>query len=177
MYVIKKDSRREKFSREKLERGKKNAREIARKLKNKKIDVAVHTRLSRSRETLNIVLKFHPECKKILEDDRMIERSYGIFQGKTHEEFIKKFGEGDYEKVHRGYNTRAPGGESFADVEKRVKLFIRWLRDYVKKNRVNVAVSAHGNSIRIFRKIIENAPREKAVKWVIPYDKVYHYLI
>lgn len=186
--------------------GKKDAMNVAKKLKNKKVDIAIHTSLSRSEDTLKPVLKFHPECKKIIIDDRMIERSYGDLQGTTHDEFIERIGEQSYElrvhgdaienlskkqrkkaekflgqeeykAIHRGYNVAAPNGESFADVEKRVKKFIKWLKKYIKKNKVNVAISAHGNSIRLFRKIIEKASKEETVKWFIPYDKVFTYEI
>ena len=89
---------------------------------------------------------------------------------------VEKFlGEEEYNAIHRGYNVAAPNGESFADVEKRVKSFIVYLKKFVKKNKVNVAISAHGNSIRLFRKIMENASREEAIKWFIPYDKVFEY--
>ena len=185
-------------------KGLKHAEKIARELKDKKFEVAIHTRLSRSKDTLKPVLKFHPECKIILEDDRMIERSYGELEGTTHKQFINKIGEqsydlrvhGDaienlepklrdkveeflgkkeYNAIHRGYKIAAPSGESFADVEKRVKLFIKDLKKFVKKNKVNVAISAHGNSIRLFRKIMERAPKKKVVSWFIPYDKVFEY--
>ncbi|MCD4771042.1 histidine phosphatase family protein [archaeon] len=184
--------------------GKRHALKIVRQLKGKKIDVAIHTRLSRSKDTLVPVLKSHPECKIILEDDRMIERSYGDLEGETHEHFIERigkqeydlrvhgdavvsldkgnrkkieefFGEEDYNIIHRGYKIAPPGGESFADVEKRVRKFVKSLRKFVKKNKVNVAISAHGNSIRLFRKIMEGAHRKSVVRWVIPYDKVYEY--
>lgn len=185
-------------------RGKRDAKRVAKKLKDEKFEVAIHTRLVRSKETLDYVLKFHPECKKILVDDRMIERSYGIFEGTTHKNFLKKigkrllnlrregdlfvnlkprlrkkiekfFGEKEYDAIHRGYDVAAPKGESFADVEKRVNKFIVWLKKYIKKNKVNVAISAHGNSIRLFRKIWEKASKEEATGWFIPYDKVFEY--
>jgi bisphosphoglycerate-dependent phosphoglycerate mutase len=44
-------------------------------------------------------------------------------------------------------------------------------------HKVNVAISAHGNSIRLFRKIMEKAPVKKTIKWNIPYDKVFEYNI
>ena len=186
--------------------GKKHANTIAKELKNKKFQVAIHTSLSRSKDTLKPVLKFHPECKMILEDNRMIERSYGELQGATHKQFIERIGEksynlrvhGDaienltpklrdkveeflgkeeYKAIHRGYEVAAPGGESFADVEKRVKSFIKDLKKFMKKNKVNVAISAHGNSIRLFRKIMEKSSREAATRWFIPYDKVFEYSI
>jgi len=185
-------------------RGKKDAKKVAKKLKNEKFQIAFHTSLPRSKETLKYVLKFHPECKKVIVDDRMIERSYGDLEGTTHRQFIKEIGkksynlrvEGDaienlspkfrkkaekflgeegYKSIHRGYNVAAPNGESFADVEKRVESFIKYLKRFMKKNKCNVVISAHGNSIRLFRKIMEKASKEKTVKWFIPYDKVFEY--
>ncbi len=186
--------------------GKKQAEIIAKKLKNKQIDVAFQTKLSRSKETLKIVLEFHPECKKIITDNRMIERSYGDLEGTKHKTFIEKMGkkeynlifhgdnigdlerkerkeiekflgEEEYNAIHRGYNVAVPNGESFADVEKRVKDFIKYLKKYIKKEKVNVCISAHGNSIRLFRKIMEKASKEEAIKWFIPYDKYFEYNI
>jgi len=187
-------------------KGIKSARKIAIKLKNKKFEIAFYTRLSRSKDTLKEVLKFHPECRKLIKDDRMIERNYGILNGTSHEDFIREIGkqqvdlriygdaienfshamrkkaerflgEKEYEAIHRGYDIAVPGGESFAMVEKRVKSFMRDLKKIMKKEKTNVAISAHGNSIRLFRKIMERATREQAVKWVIPYDKYYEYSI
>ncbi|MFH1586050.1 MAG: phosphoglycerate mutase family protein [archaeon] len=73
-------------------RGKLDAKRIAKNLKDKKFQVAFHTRLTRSKQTLNYVLKYHPECKKKIEDNRMIERSYGILEGVSHKQFIKRIG-------------------------------------------------------------------------------------
>ncbi len=157
--------------------GKKEARIVAKKLRNKKIDVAFETRLSRSKDTLREVLRYHPECKKIVIDNRMIERSYGDLEGMHHESIIKRYGEDKFEMWHRGFNERPPKGESFADVEKRVRKFIDYLRKYIKKNKVNVTISAHGNSIRLFRKIMEKKSEREAVKLVIKYDKVYSYKV
>ena len=181
-----------------------NAKKVAEILKKKKFQVAFQTRLSRSKDTLKYVLKFHPECKKIITDDRMIERSYGILEGTSHKNFIdeigkkivdlkiegnaienlspnerkkveKFLGEEEYKTIHRGYNAAVPKGESFADVEKRVKKFIIYLKKFIKKNKVNAAISAHGNSIRLFRKIMEKTSKNKAVGWFIPYDEVFEY--
>jgi len=183
-------------------KGKLHAKIIAKKLKNKKFQLAIHTRLSRSIDTLKPSLKFHPECKWILEDDRMIERSYGDLENMNHEDFLKNtgkrlfelsqitgltkkekdktimfLGKNEYNIIHRGYKAKAFNGESFYDVELRVRDFIIWLKKYMKKAKINVAISAHGNSIRLFRKIMESASVEKMKNWNIPYDKVYEYSI
>jgi len=186
--------------------GFKQAKTVAKKLKNKKFQIAFQTKLKRSKQTLQIVLKYHPECKKILTDNRMIERNYGNLNGKTHESFMEKIGkkllkldvEGDaienfspkkrkelekflgreeYKLIHRGYNVPPQNGESFAMVENRVSKFINDLIKLMKKQKVNVAISAHGNSIRLFRKILERADKKQVVKWFIPYDKVFVYKI
>jgi 2,3-bisphosphoglycerate-dependent phosphoglycerate mutase len=184
--------------------GVRQAKEVALKLKGKKFQIAFCTPLRRSRETLKIVLKYHPECLKIIEDKRMVERNYGALNGTLHDSFVKNigkklyklevqgdmvtalnreererverfFGDQEYNLIHRGFNTPPPKGESFAMVERRVRSFIKDLVKLMKKEKVNVAISAHGNSIRLFRKIMEKASVAETVDWVIPYDKVYEY--
>lgn len=69
--------------------GVEQAKALGQMLKDKKINVAYTSRLSRAIDTLNEVLKFHPECQNIITDDRMIERSYGDLAGHTHAETIE----------------------------------------------------------------------------------------
>jgi 2,3-bisphosphoglycerate-dependent phosphoglycerate mutase len=184
--------------------GVKNARKVAKKLKNKKIDLAYHSSLSRSKNTLKEVLKYHPECKEVIEDDRMIERSYGKLQRHSHKEFMEdiekvivksmesaygkmkkpvrsKFGEmiakDIYDIYHRSYEIPPPGGESIKMVEKRVNSFIKSLLKKMKKEKVNVAISAHGNSMRPFRAYFEKLSREKMMKLENPWDDYFVYTI
>jgi 2,3-bisphosphoglycerate-dependent phosphoglycerate mutase len=146
-------------------------------LKDNKIDIAYSSRLSRSIDTLNEVLKYHPECRQRIVDDRMIERSYGILSGHTHAETIEKYGQEQFDKWHRGWEDKADLGESFADVEVRVKSFIDDLKSKYTGQNIGIAISAHGNSIRLFRKIMENATVEDTVSWTIPYDQYFEYEI
>jgi 2,3-bisphosphoglycerate-dependent phosphoglycerate mutase len=110
-------------------------------------------------------------------DDRIIERNYGELSGKTHLEAVKKFGVEKYDRWHRSWNTRPPNGESFADVEGRVAQFIKDLKILSKKEKGNIVISAHGNSIRLFRKIIENLSIKETCDLFIPYDCVYVYSV
>ena len=146
-------------------------------LKDKKIDLAYQSRLSRSIKTLDEVLKFHPECQQRVTDDRIIERSYGDLSGLTHAETIEKYGQDQFDKWHRGWFDKANNGESFADVEIRVGQFIVDLKQHYSSQNLGIAISAHGNSIRLFRKIMENATVEAAVSWTIPYDQYFEYQI
>ncbi|MFA5026005.1 MAG: histidine phosphatase family protein [Candidatus Shapirobacteria bacterium] len=153
------------------------AKALGEMLKNKKIDLAITSRLSRAADTLKEVLVFHPECTEIIVDDRIIERSYGDLAGHTHAETIEKYGQEQFDKWHRGWTDKADNGESFADVEIRVTEFINDLKTKYAGQNVNIAISAHGNSIRLFRKIMESATQEDCVSWTIPYDQYFEYNI
>jgi len=182
--------------------GIKNAKKIAQKLKNKKFQIAYQTRLSRSKNTLKEVLKFHPECQEVITDDRMIERNYGKLQKRSHKEFMEeientlvkvmekkygkmsrdiksKFGErmakSVYDIYHRSYDIPPPGGESVKMVEARVNSFIPDLLKKMKKDKVSVAISAHNNSMRPFRKYFEKLTKEQMMKLENPWDDYFEY--
>lgn len=158
-------------------RGKEDAKIVALRLKNKKIQVAYQSSLKRSKQTLKEVLKFHPECKTVVTDDRIIERDYGNVTGLTHYKYIINHTPKKYDSFHRGYKTSPPGGESIFVVEKRVNSFIKDLINFVKKNKVNVAVSAHGNSMRPFRRYFEKLSVNEMMSLENPYDNIFEYEI
>ena len=158
-------------------KGKEDARIVALRLKNKKIQVAFKSSLKRSDQTLKEVLKFHPECKRVIVDDRIIERDYGNVTGMTHYDYIKKNTPKKYDSFHRGYKISPPGGESIYIVEKRVKSFIKDIIDMIKKEKVNVAISAHGNSMRPFRRYFEKMSVQQMMAIENPYDNIFEYKI
>ena len=86
------------------ELGKNQVKLLAKKLKDKKFDVAFKTSLSRSSDSLKIILQYHPECKRIVVDDRLIERSYGDLEGKYHKTIIKQYGKKQFDIWHRSYD-------------------------------------------------------------------------
>ncbi len=157
-------------------RGIKQARVVAKKLKNKRFEVAFCTRLSRSKDTLKEVLKYHKGVK-VIEDDCMIERSYGELQGKSHSVFIKKYGKKRFDMYHRSYYVAPPKGESIKMVEKRVRSFVRDLLKMMKKEKVNVAISAHGNSMRPFRRYFEKLTIKQMMKLENPWDDYFEYTV
>lgn len=154
-----------------------HAKTIALLLKDKQINIAYTSRLSRAQDTLTEVLKYHPECNQRVIDDRIIERSYGDLSGHTHAETIAQYGQEQFDKWHRGWTNKANNGESFLDVEARVGEFIADLKVKYSGQDLGIAISAHGNSIRLFRKIMENASIEDTVSWTIPYDQYFEYRI
>jgi len=150
---------------------------VAEKLKEKKFQIAFKTSLTRSSNSLRIVLKYHPECKKVIVDDRLIERSYGDLERKYHKTIIKKFGKKQFDLWHRSYDVPSPGGESIKMVEKRVLSFVKDLLILMKKEKVNVVISAHNNSMRPFRRYFENLTINEMMALENPYDKYFDYKI
>jgi 2,3-bisphosphoglycerate-dependent phosphoglycerate mutase len=157
--------------------GIKDAKKVAKKLKNVTFSVAYHTSLSRSKDTLKEVLKFHPECKLKIMDNRMIERSYGDLQGFGHKSVISKVGKKQFDIWHRSYAVAPPNGESVKMVEKRVNSFIKDIIKYIKKEKINVAISAHGNSMRPFRKYFEKLTTKNMMSLENPWDDYFEYVI
>ena len=107
----------------------------------------------------------------------MIERSYGDLQGFNHKKVIDKYGQKQFDTWHRSYSVAPPGGESIRDVEKRVKPFIQDLLRQVKREKVNVAISAHGNSMRPLRKYFEKLSTKEMLELENPYDNYFVYSI
>ena len=81
---------------------------IAEKLRKKTFQIAFKTSLSRSSNSLKIVLRYHPECKRVIVDDRMIERSYGDLERKYHKTVINKYGKKQFDIWHRSYDVPPP---------------------------------------------------------------------
>ena len=158
-------------------KGIKQSNVIAEKLRTKKFHIAFKTSLSRSSDSLKMVLKHHPECQKVTVDDRMIERSYGDLERKFHKTVIIKYGKRRFDIWHRSYDVPPPKGESIEMVEKRVLAFIKDLIILMKKERVNVVISAHGNSMRPFRRYFENLTIEQMMELENPYDKYFDYIV
>jgi len=153
------------------EMGIKQAEILAKKLKNKRIDLGIRSRLFRSRDTLRIVLRYHPNAK-IEIDDRIIERNYGYLMGKSKLKMMQKNPELAV-KYRRGYNFPPPHGESIKMVEKRTIPFCKELIERMQNEKMNVAISAHGNSMRAMRGFFEKMNRNELLTHENPLGEDY----
>lgn len=156
-------------------KGVKSAMLLAKKLKSKQIDIAFSSDQVRALDTLKEVLKFHKNVPVII-DARLRERDYGTLTGKSKDVFESE-NPRLYAVYHRSYNKGPPKGESFRMVNERVKPFIRDLIKLVKTFKVNVAISAHGNSIRPMRKYFEHLTIAQMRSLENAHDKVWAYRI
>lgn len=154
-------------------KGHKHAKVMAEELKNEKIDVAYTSPLTRARQTLEHILKYHPKTKMVI-DKRIIERDYGKLSRKSKEKY-KRENPKLYLVYHRSYNVPPPGGESMKKVEERVLAFIGKVIILMKENNTNILIVAHGNSIRPIRRYLEKLSPKQMMKLENLRHKVFRY--
>jgi len=158
--------------------GFKDAAIVGRKLKNKKFCIAIRSDLTRSTQTLKQVLKYHKGQKiRVIVDPRIRERHYGKLCGLKHKTIIAKYGQKQFDIWHRSYDVPPPGGESVKMVEKRVNAFLKDLFKLAKKEKCNIAISAHGNSMRPMRRYFEHLSIQQMMKLENPWDDYFDYTI
>ena len=132
------------------DRGIEQAEEMARSLKDIKIDVFLCSPLSRARQTADAISGETGMPYKT--DDRLIEHDFGIFEG------VNRFDEG-YQNAKREYFVRYPGGESFFDLAARVYPLIKELEGK------NALLVTHGGICRIIRSYFEDMGNEEFVQF------------
>jgi 2,3-bisphosphoglycerate-dependent phosphoglycerate mutase len=151
------------------------AQEIAQQLEKERIDWAFTSHLERARRTLEIVLEKH-SAVPVFTDDRLIERCYGLLQGKSKRKVAKERPEW-YAKVHRGYDFPPPEGESLKMVENRTLPFLAQLEEWLQQNPGNIAISCHGNSLRPIRRVFEHLSVKQMLQIENPQNRAMAYAL
>ena len=139
------------------EKGKEEARAIARKIAGYRIDKAYSSSLQRTVESLQIVLKeLHCENIPAVHSTELNERHYGDIQGLNKTETATRYGESLVHEWRRSYTVAPPGGESLKDASERILSFLdlRIFEDVRSGN--NVLVVAHGNTLRAIVKRLDH---------------------
>ncbi len=96
------------------------------------------------------------------------ERMYGELQGMNKDEVKAQYGEEQFVKWRRSYDTPPPNGESLKMTKERtLPYFEKRIMPHLEKGE-NVLISAHGNSLRSIVMQLENLSPEQVVKLEIP---------
>lgn len=132
------------------DKGREQALEIARSLKDVKIDVFLCSPLCRTMQTADAVSDETGIPYKT--DDRLIEQDFGKFEGADRSDT-------EYQKAKREYFARYPGGESFFDLAARVYPLIKEL------NGKNALLVTHGGICRVIRSYFEDMGNEEFVQF------------
>ena len=107
--------------------------------KNINFDIGYHSSLSRSKDTLDIICKGLIKKPKIVCNDLIIERSYGIFEGLTENEIKNKYTD-LYFRWIEDENTEIKNAETIDNVLNRINKFLNLL---VINKFKNVLVVTH----------------------------------
>ena len=177
------------------EKGKEEAKksgELIKKL-NIKIDISYTSYLKRAIETLTIILKTLNLPKKFNTSWELNERHYGSLTGLNKEETKKKIGEDQFKKYRRSWDIapppikldsdflsnfsplnssiprdKIPLSESLKDTYERVVPYYNSEISKNLKNKKNVLISAHGNSLRALCKYLFKVSDTKINELEIP---------
>lgn len=156
--------------------GIKQAKKLAKKLKDKRLDIAYTSPLTRCKDTLKEVLFYHPSVE-VVEESLLTERDYGELSGTSKSELMEK----NFElavKYRRAFDFPPPGGESLKDVkEKRVYPFCQRITDELKTQKKNAAICCTNNTMRIIRMYFENLTIEEMQTLENPFDDFASYVI
>ncbi len=178
----------------------KNAKDLAKKIFQNRIDVIYSSPLFRNMDTVAKILECLPakypffihldkgKAQKwgnytdisdndvpVYLSEKLNERYYGKLQGLNKQEIIEKYGEEKVRLWRRSYDVAPPGGESEKDVFKRT---IPFYRKYVEKDLrlgKNVLIVASHNSLRSIVKYVEKISNHDIINLEIPYAGLIEY--
>lgn len=127
--------------------------------------------MTRTRQTLGLVLEASgwtetDWAKSVIFEDRLIEFSFGDWEGWTLEEIKEREPEQYWAREEDKWRTKMPNGESYEMLADRVG---QWF-DALDRPTV---VIAHGGVMRIVRYFLENVPKLEAPLLKTPQDKIY----
>lgn len=126
------------------EKGKLQAKRLCARINKELIHRVYSSDRLRAVQTAKIAFK----NKKINISCRLREIHFGLFEGLTHEEILKKYPEFYKKWLTDPYSVDIPGGESLKKFEKRV---VRAIEDIALNNPgKNIALVCHGGAISVF---------------------------
>jgi len=151
------------------EKGKKEAFEIGKVLKDIPIDIAFTSVLIRAIDTLDQALQgAQQDLVPIVKDAALNERMYGDLQGLNKAETAKKYGADQVKIWRRSFDVAPPNGESLKDTAARtLPYFNEHILPMVKEGK-NVLISAHGNSLRAIVMELDKLSKEEVLELNIP---------
>lgn len=127
--------------------------------------------LSRARETIERMrAAFDIALPEVIYDERLVEISFGKFEGLLHEEIARE----RHEALAPGqrdasyWHFRPDEGENYEDVAQRLLDFATGLADHS-------IIVAHGGVLRVLRHLVEGADRAEVLNWEAPQGVIAHF--
>ena len=136
--------------------GIRQAKRLALKLKNMKIDLIISSDLKRVSDTTAEITRYHKV--PVIYSSELREQSYGVFSGRSLKELLDAEAASGVEAI----DFRPEGGESFADVERRILKFMKKLSKRYKNK--TVLISAHAGVAQSLMSIYIGRPLGEMLK-------------
>lgn len=125
------------------EKGKIQAKNIAKELKKIVFDEIYSSDLNRAKNTAKEINAY--QNKQIIFDLNLRERNYGELEGKFEKEYLKWKPE-----IEDKFTKKAPNGENFLDIINRIKIFFENKKFENKK----ILIVCHGGTIKAIIKFL-----------------------
>jgi broad specificity phosphatase PhoE len=126
--------------------------------------------LSRAAETMERMrAAFDIELPPVIHDHRLIEISFGQFEGRLHAEIAREheaLAPGERDETY--WNFRPQDGENYDDVAGR-------LLDFAETLTHHAVVVAHGGVLRVLWHLVEGKPRKHVMNWHPPQGAIAHF--
>jgi isoleucyl-tRNA synthetase len=144
------------------DKGRQGVRASAEELHNKHIDLIVASPLVRTQETAKIVQhELALPDAALMTDERLRETDLGVYSGKSQEEWQQS-----YVSMADRFARGAEGGETFADVRRRVgEALFDIEKRYTGKN---VLIVSHGNPLWLMTQVALRRDSKDLVREVLP---------
>lgn len=137
--------------------GKKQANEAGKWLSDKKIDLIVVSPFLRTKETANIIAeKIGLDKNKIEVDQRISELNAGNWNGKSFHDFVSSFNN------KNRFETIPEGGESYADIKKRMGDAIYDYED--KYSGKNILIISHDTPLFLLETVVQGLNRKESIE-------------
>ena len=153
------------------EKGEKEAKEAGLALKESgyKFDIIFTSVLLRAKRTGKLILEqMGQEDLKTFENEALNERNYGDLAGLNKDDARKKWGEDQVHKWRRSFDIAPPGGESLKMTAERVLPYFEETILPSLKEKSDILVVAHGNSLRALVMQLDKLNSDEVVKLEIP---------
>ena len=134
-----------------------------------KFDIMFTSVLLRAKRTGKLILEqMGQEDLKTFENEALNERNYGDLVGLNKDDARKKWGEDQVHKWRRSFDIAPPGGESLKMTAERVLPYFEETILPLLKEKSDILVAAHGNSLRALVMQLDKLNSDEVVKLEIP---------
>lgn len=155
--------------------GEEEVGKAAKTLSDLSFDIGFSSTQIRHKDTLDIIKKEVKSDFPIVVSESLRERNYGDFTGKNKWEIKKELGDGEFNKLRRGWNYPIPNGETLKQVYDRIVGYYKKAIEPELLKSKNVIISSSGNALRSLVKYLEGISDEDIGKLEIAPGEVYIY--